>query len=47
MTHEAKPNAEAKGGPEYTHNLPDACDVPEFEDVEESLASPLVQDLED
>lgn len=47
MTHEHLPNDEAQEGPEHDQRLPDATSLPEFSDVEESLAPPLDHDLED
>lgn len=47
MTHEHRPSAEHNHGPEHDDSLPDALDIPEYEDVEDSLAPPLDTDLED
>jgi hypothetical protein len=47
MTHEHEPNDEHPDGPEHDDKLPDAPSVPEFSDVNDSLAPPLDHDLED
>jgi hypothetical protein len=47
MTHEHNASAEHDHGPEHDDSLPDARDIPEYENVEDSLAPPLEHDLED
>lgn len=47
MTHERQTglNGEAPGGPEHDHRLPDARDVPEYSEVEQSMYSVDAIDL--
>jgi len=46
MTHEHIPNGEAHDGPEHDHRLPDAGDIPTYDDPADSDALPLLEDLE-
>ncbi len=41
MTHEHKHDLEPHGGPQNMTGLPDARDIPEYTDVEESMAPKL------
>lgn len=48
MTHENPQGVtEAEGGPEHTHDLPDADKIPVYADPADSDAAPLDSDLED
>lgn len=38
MTHEHKANKESVGGPEHDHSLPDAGDVPVYDDPREAFS---------
>jgi hypothetical protein len=44
MTHELIANGEHGDGPEHDHNLPDAVDIPTFDDPADSDAAPLHED---
>jgi hypothetical protein len=41
MTHERIPNGEPVYGPEHDHSLPDATDIPVYDDPAESDAPPM------
>lgn len=47
MTHEDRVGigGEPRGGPQIDRRLPDATDIPEYSNVEQSLASPLTEDI--